>query len=344
MAQALAVLALIRKLMSKELSSVSSLGLNNFIFLILFLMAGGTAKQAFWSTLLFQLLLLVPLLVTFSVETQQRLPSPRVGIWPLTNKTLLLLSIISFTLNPLFLVLFVVFFAWMGIAIALSFLLLGLVIHAAVYGIRHLIAHTGSLPRLRVPRPPSRFGGIAQCTWRELTATLDFWTALLLAICGALYRTLKHHPEPEAFPILSLFVGIAISTVAQRMVSLDEGRTLLRLRLLPLEGWKLLLTQDLSFLFCLAILVAPLNLRTGIAFGLIALAVGRYPSLVQRVVQRRGRFVGGDLRFGLAQVFLGSIAGVEAGRHGIWVVAVTALLYLASLFWGMILWKRLVIA
>ena len=90
----------------------------------------------------------------------------------------------------------------------------------------------------------------------------------------------------------------------------------------------------------LLIMVALLSFRTGLAFGLVALAVGRYPSLRQRVHQRRWRFVGGDPRFGVAQVLLGGMAGIGAGRLGLWVVAVAFLLYAGSVLGGDLLWRR----
>ena len=86
--------------------------------------------------------------------------------------------------------------------------------------------------------------------------------------------------------------------------------------------------------------VALLSLRTGIAFGLVAIAVGRYPSLRQRANQRRWRFVGGDPRFGVAQVLLGGLAGIGAARAGLWVLAVAFAVYVVSIFWGELLWKR----
>ena len=73
MAQILALLFLLKKLMLKELSSFSSVRFNNFLFSILFIMAAGlesrAPKAAFGSTLFFQIVLLAPLLVTFSIDT-----------------------------------------------------------------------------------------------------------------------------------------------------------------------------------------------------------------------------------------------------------------------------------
>ena len=275
----------------------------------------------------------------FFVDTQHRLPPERVATWPLTRTQRLLLSSVSFALNPLFIVLFFGYLFWMGLAAGLFFVLLALIVHGTVYAVGRLPFELRTPAGLNISRTPLKVGGIAQEMWRELQGTLDFWTALLIAVSGTLYRLFGRAPEPEAFPMLSLFVGIAMSTIGQRMLRLDEGQALLRYRLLPIAGWKLLVTQDMTFLIPLAVMVSLLSLRTGIAFGLVAIAVGRYPSLRQRANQRRWRFVGGDPRFGVAQVLLGGLAGLGAARMGLWVLAVAFALYVVSIFWGEQLWK-----
>jgi hypothetical protein len=330
--------------MLKELGGLSSLRFNNFLFCILFIMSAGLEtgdpKEAFWSSLFFQIVLIAPLLVTFSIDTQHRLPPERVATWPLTGTQRLLLSSISFALNPLFIVLFFGYLFWMGLAAGLFFVLLAFIVHGAAYAVGCLPFEVRTPAGLNIPRTPLRLGGIAQETWRGLRGTLDFWVALLIAVSGTLYRLFGQAPEPEAFPVLSLFVGIAMSTIGQRMLRLDEGRALLRYRLLPITGWKLLITQDVTFLIPLAIMVSLLSLRTGVAFGLVAITVGRYPSLRQGANQRRWRFVGGDPRFGVAQVLFGGIAGIGSARAGLWVLAVAFALYVVSLFWGELLWRR----
>ena len=335
------LLSLLKGLMAKELSGSSSLRFNNFLFCILFILSagGGGPKAQFLSTFFFQLVLLAPLLVTFSVDTQHRLPKDRVAMWPLTGRQRLLLSLVSFAANPLFIVLFFGYLLWMGLAAALFFLLLALIVHTTVFAFDRLPFKGRIHARFGLARTPVGIAGIAQEMWRGVQGTLDFWVAVLIAVSGTLYRLFGRAPEPEAFPMLSLFVGIALSTVAQRMLRLDDGRALLRYRLLPIAGWKLLLTLDMTFLIPLAVLVSLLSLQTGIAFGLIALAAGRYPSLKQPANQRRWRFVGGDPRFGVAQILLGGFAGIGVERMGPWVLAVAFVIYLASIFWGEMLWK-----
>jgi hypothetical protein len=92
-------------------------------------------KAAFWDTLFFQIVLLAPLLVTFSVDTQHRLPPERVATWPLTRTQRLLLSSVSFASNPLLIVLFFGYLFWMGLAAGLFFVLLALIVHGTVYAV-----------------------------------------------------------------------------------------------------------------------------------------------------------------------------------------------------------------
>src|SRR5580658_3063831 len=282
--------------MLKELSSFSSVRFNNFLFSILWIMSAGlesrAPKAAFWSTLFFQIVLLAPLLVTFSVDTQHRLPPERVATWPLTGRERLLPSSVSFALNPLFVVLFFGYLFWMGLAAALFFVLLALIVHTTVFAVSRLPFILRIPASLGLSRARFEVGGIAQEMWRELQGTLDFWVAVLIAVIGTLYRLFGRAPEPTAFPVLSLVVGIAMSTVAQRMQRMDEGRALLRYRLLPIAGWKLLVTQDMTFLIPLAVMVSLLSLRTGVSFGLVALAVGRYPSADLLGLEQRGQDFG----------------------------------------------------
>lgn len=340
MASILALTSLLKRLMSRELSGLSSVRFNNLLFCILFLMQGGNRKDAFWSTLFFQLVLVAPLLVTFSVDTLHRLPADRVATWPLSGTQRLLLRAVSLAFNPFLIVLFLGYLFWMGLAASLFFVLLAVIVHAVVYAVSRLPFQVQMPASLSMARAPLKMGGIAQEMWRGLQGTLDFWAALLLAVSGTLYRLFGKAPEPEAFPMLSFFVGIAMSTVAQRMLRLDDGRALLRYRLLPIQGWKLLVTQDMTFLIPLAVMVSVLSLRTGVALGLVAVAVGRYPSLTQRANQRRWRFVEGDPRFGVAQILLGGWAGLGSARMGLWVLAVALVFYLGSVFWGDMLWRR----
>ena len=130
----------------------------------------------------FSIVLLAPLLVTFSIDTQHRLPPERVATWPLTRTQRLLLSSVSFALNPLFIVLFFGYLFWMGLAAGLFFVLLALIVHGTVYAVGRLPFELRTPGGLNISRTPLKVGGIAQEMWRELQGTLDFWTALLIAV------------------------------------------------------------------------------------------------------------------------------------------------------------------
>jgi hypothetical protein len=330
--------------MLKELSSFSSVRFNNFLFCVLFIMSASVQQrrfqEAFWETSLFQLFLLTPILITSSIDAQHRLPRPRVKLWPLTEIQRLLLTSVSFVFNPFFVVLFLGYLFWMGFATAFCFVLLGVLIHVATYATARLSWPVGLFNGGWLPILPLKYDGIVRVTVSEVTSTLDFWTAILIAASGTIYRLFGHSPEQEAFPILSLLVAIAMSTIAQRMLSMDEGRAILRYRLLPIAGWKLLVVQDTVFLLLVGIMVLPLNLQVGLAFTFVAITFGRYPSLKQQARQHRWRFIGGDPRFGVAQVLLGGVAGIGAARIGPSFLAYAFILYLGSVFLGHRLWKR----
>ena len=155
MAAFLALLRLLRQVARRELSSFSSVGLNNLLFCTVFLMSGtGAAKhqQGFWSTLLFQLILLTPLLVSSSLDAQQRLPRVRMESWPLSEAQRFALGLVSFALNPLLLLVVVVYLVWIGVAAAAFFLLLGILLHALAYALQQWMKRWRSgRVRLTVP-------------------------------------------------------------------------------------------------------------------------------------------------------------------------------------------------
>jgi hypothetical protein len=152
--------------MLKELGSISSVRFNNFLFCTLFIMAAGMGsghpKAAFWSTLFFQLILIAPLLVTFSIDTQHRLPAERLATWPLTGTQRLWLSSVSFALNPFVIVLFLGYLFWMGLVAGLFFVLLALIVHTTVYAVGRLPFKLRIHASLGVSWTPLKVGGIAQ--------------------------------------------------------------------------------------------------------------------------------------------------------------------------------------
>lgn len=172
----------------------------------------------------------------------------------------------------------------------------------------------------------------------QIFSLLDLYAALLLALSATVYRLQHGKTEPEALSFSAMLVALALSTCAQCQFGLDSG--LSRYHLFPIRGWQVLFAKDVAFLIVLVVLVLPLSLGPGLAFGLIAIAVGRYPSLILRPAQSRWRFTGGDLRFGVLQAVAGTAFGFAEYQHGPYFLLVASVLYLLSLFLGGRYWDR----
>lgn len=337
MAPLLALAALLRRLAARELRETRSVFANTFLFCIVFLMAGSQRKQdAFWATALFQLFVALPLLAAASLDAQERIPRVRRRLWPLGEMEALALSAVSFAFHPLLLLMLVTLTFWVGWPVALGLAVLAGVVHLAVYALAHLRWKVN--PARVAPRLPGRYGAVMTVTIRQVVETLDFWTALLLTISGAAYRLLGQ-PAAEALPVLAIFVVFALSTVAQRLRSLDGGTAEQRYRLLPVSLWRLRLAQDAAYLVVILLLVLPLHAVAGLTCALAVLALGRYPAMRRHVSQRRWRFTSGDLRVGALQLAAGAVLGVLASRGTLWAAPAAAMLYLVAAL-GEAAWLR----
>jgi hypothetical protein len=169
---------------------------------------------------------------------------------------------------------------------------------------------------------------------REMFSVLDTYLALAFGAGGLFYRLLAAHPDPSAFPILSLVAGVALSTYAQCPFALDGDSGMTRYRLLPLPGWRIVLAKDAAFLGVLLLAVLPLNVISGVSFGLAALALGRYPAMRVRLPQERWRFTSGRVLAGVLQGFVGVVLGLAGA---IWIAAP---LYGLSLWWAGREWDK----
>lgn len=135
-------------------------------------------------------------------------------------------------------------------------------------------------------------------------------------------------------------VALALSTYAQRMFGFDGPVGETRYRLLPVRGWQLLAAKDAAYLVVLTILTLPLGILPGLAFGLMALTVGRYTSLTSASAQQHWRFVGGDLPIGALQVLAGAGAAFASLRFGLLTLGGCAAIYLISLAAGGRIWEK----
>jgi hypothetical protein len=177
-----------------------------------------------------------------------------------------------------------------------------------------------------VPTLPG-FGGILMSSHlRAMLVVLDTWLAAVIALIGVIWRITSHDADPAAWPMLAILVGSALSTQAQCSVGLDATR----IRLLPAPAWRILLARDGAYLAVTALLTVGLDPIAGLAFGMAALAVGRYASLHAHLKAERWRFAGGRVLFGSLQMIAGATLAF-AGAKG---AALAALLWAASVWWA----------
>jgi hypothetical protein len=336
-----AVLRLLVLLTKRDLKGIFSVGINNLFFCALFLIQGSTPGHAFLNTLPFQLLLIFPLFFAMSADALERVPAEREKLWPLAAWQRLPVQIASLVLNPAFWLVGVGVGVWGGAAAGVFYFVLAVTIQLIVcMGSFVRKRHSGLRPMRWVPRLPGKAGGIVQVEIRHILSTLDLCAALMLCLAGIAYRLFDKAPQVEAFPMLALVVALALSTYAQQAFGLDGSAGLVRYRLLPLAGWQLVLANDAAYLLVVGVLVLPLGFVPGMTFSLMALAIGRYPSLRMMQAQRAWRFTRGEVRFGVAQIIIGGLAGLGSVRVSSWFLAGASMIYLASVYAGGRWWDR----
>ena len=194
-----------------------------------------------------------------------------------------------------------------------------------------LALSAAGLQARRVPRAlpiPIRYGGLIANHLRQLLTLLDTWLALAIAAGGGIWRLFAVHPDPAAWPILSLLAALALGTCTQSPFALDGDSGLTRYHLFPLRGWQIVLAKDLSYLAILLLAILPLAVIPGLAFGLTALAVGRYPAMRLRLLQQRWRFTSGRVLWGVVQCVVAGILGFA------YALPVAFALYVLSLWWA----------
>jgi hypothetical protein len=310
------ILLALWRLVRRDLGTFASIKLNNF-FLFVLLIVYGALVSGVRPVASYPFLLLLGFLILFPLEADPlaKIPRSRLGVWPLDGAQRVLLRAASLAFSPML---------WLAAILILR------TTHAA-----------GALPLLAVPllthslaRPqwtPLRriaiFPELVRNNLRQMFSVLDTWVAILLSLGGTLARV-RH--IPGAATGMSILVALALSTWAQCLFSLDDRGGVSRYRLLPLAGWRILLAKDAAFLGLLLLLSLPLDPAAAMAFGLVALAVGRYPAVRMRLPVERWRFTGGRVLFGVLQAALGAAAAehVAAG------LPLAAAVYLASLWLG----------
>ena len=325
----LAVLGALRRAVGRDLAS--SFRANNLLFLGLL---GKSAEALF---ILLGFLLLFPL----SADPLGRIPPARLALWPLSAWQRAGLRLASLALSPV---------AWIGVlilletkrpGIAIAFLGLALGMQCALALGRYMVKRDPHWDLLRaIPRFPGRMGALVRKNVRETLSLLDPYAALLLSLGGAAYRLFGANPDPAAFSIMALLVALAMSTCAQSLFGLDRDSGVTRYHLLPLRGWEILLAKDVAFLAILLVLLLPLDPGPGMTFGLVALALGHYSSVLFELPQKPWRFASGRLQFGALQTAAGIALGFLEHQRGLSVLALAAMGYLASVYYYGSRWER----
>lgn len=335
------ILSAVGKVVRRELRTLLSVALNNFFLVAAFLTYGSlVSKRPPLAAAPFFFLMALFLLFPASGDPLDKIPPSTLALWPLTHKQRTILRFATFAFSPVAL-------AALLIVIALrtrSALVLaaGLI---CIRGVAFLGFRTKKhWPRLYPPRlipaVPATIGRLFTLNLRQLLCLLDFYLAVVLSILGCCYRFLSQRPDPSAFPILAILVGLASSTYSQSLFGMETRGSLMLYRTLPLSGWKVLLAKDAVYVLLVCLLTSPLNFRAGLIFALAALAIGRWPSLAQWKAQRRWRFASGDVRFGFAQIFVASGFAFVAAQGNVWFAGMVFVAYIASLFLGGWYWDK----
>lgn len=306
-----AVLRALGKAVRRDLGTFGSLTVNNFSLFVALMIYGATQsgvepKSSYPFLLLLGFLLLFPM----SSDPLAKAPPARLALWPLAPRQRLVLRLASLLLSPVaWLTLFLLF--KFAASLALLFLVMAVAIQALLTFSRHCFP-----PVPWVPPLPGREGGLVRNNLRQMLTVLDPYLALALSAGGSAYRFAMRAPDAAAFPIFAILVGLALSTYAQCLFSLDSASGITRYRLMPLPPWRILMAKDAAFLAILLVLVLPLDAGVGLTFGTIALAVGHWPSVRKRLPLRRWRFAGGRVKYGAAQVVAGTTLAMAEKQFG----------------------------
>jgi hypothetical protein len=306
------VLGALWRAVRRDLATFASIKVNNF-FLFVALIIYGALVSGVKPVASYPFLLLLGFLLLFplAADPLAKIPRSRLGLWPLDRAQRAVLRAASLAFSPML---------WLAAALILrttrSAWALGLL---AIPVVTHGLArpHWRPLGRIGI------FPELVRKNVRQMLTVLDTWVAILLAAGGTIARV---RAIPGAATGMAILVAIALSTWTQCLFSLDEQGGVTRYRVLPLPGWRILAAKDAAFLGILLLLTLPLDPFAGLAFGLAALAVGRYPAIRLRLPVERWRFTSGRVLFGVLQAGLGAAAAehVAAGlplAAGLWLLS-----------------------
>lgn len=323
MARIRAILAALWTASRRNQKSFGSFAGNNIAYLGFTLLFFSDTGAFIFSLVIVGLILFFPL----CTDPLRAIPADRLSIWPLANRDRRLLRILSPWLNPLTWVL-AVLLVWKKITIGLWLLILGLFLAGFVWPTARFSHVLRALPAV-----PGPLGQLIRKNLREMTATLDFYAGLILAVPALFFRLNGSLPR-DAFLPLTLVILLTISTYAQCLLGLDGAGGWTRYRLLPLASWKILAAKDVTFLFVAILFTLPLSPVAGLAAALMGLAVGHRASVTQLQTQARWRFQStGSLGASLTQMVLMILAGTAVAYKSSLALLPCAAIYVCSTWW-----------
>jgi hypothetical protein len=326
MARLIAILRALARAFHRGEKSFGSLAGNNF-FLVAVLFLGKAGGFLF---LIMGLVMLFPL----STDPLRKIPVSRLALWPLEKREYWLLRAASPWVNPMTWVIaaLALWAARGSVTVGLWALAAGL--FAAGFLLSELPLPSGSAPWRRVPHFPGALDQLIRKNLRGMLSTLDFYCALLLSLSTLAYRLAGPPLPAEAFLAMTVLVVVALSSFAQCLFGLDGAGGLSRYRLLPVRGWRILAAKDAAFLLIAMLLVAPLAPMAGLGAALVALAMGRRPSVEDPRPQTRWRFSAGSSPvYGVVEVMAMASAASAIYFTSALVLAPCAAAWLGSLWW-----------
>ncbi|MBI3210405.1 MAG: hypothetical protein HYZ37_16085 [Candidatus Solibacter usitatus] len=326
------VLGAIARVSWRELRALQSLSANNF-FLFTMLLLVKQPESAYFPQLILGLLLFFPL----STDPMRKVPDERLQVLPIGPGDRIRLHVLSVFLSPVFWVL-------TGVAIygGVRFRLLTVQFFAVAIAANLLAIWVGGIlqrvPRLNIlrdiPAFPGGMGALVRKNIREQLCLLDTYVAVILSLLGTFFVYRSPVPQPAMKFGVTMLSVLALSTCAQRLFALDAGQGLMRYRLLPLSGWRILLAKDIAFLAAVAICAAPLAPFAGLSAGLAALTIGHHAAVLYPIPQRQWRFTAGaSFTHGVLQIIALFGVGAMTFRGSTLAPLCCAAAWLVSLFW-----------
>ncbi len=285
MARVSAVLKAVGRLVWRDLRRLQFVAGNNFFIFAIVVAQSGFLLFVGGLTLLFPL----------SADPMRKIPPDRLALWPLSGKERLVLRIGSVWLSPAAWIVVCVFI-WSGdVSLGIETAALVLVVCFIVLVASEAIRRAPGLSGLKhLPSLPGTIGLLVQKNLREMFEVLDSYCAIALSVTAAAYR-FAVGLEPDALMGMAMLVVLSLSTYAQCLFGRDAASGLLRYRMLPLRGWKVLAAKDAAFLVVVTLLTLPLAPLVGIAAALAALGVGHHMSVLRPTPQARWTFTSGAL-------------------------------------------------